>query len=276
MKILVIQHMPSDPPGIVGECVHARGGALEIRLTAQGDLIPASAEGFDGLLILGGIMNAEEDTSYPHLRQTVDLVHQFHAAQKPILGICLGAQIIARAFGKRVYRHDVFELGFTPIVPLAAAAEDRLLRACPQTVHLMQWHFDTFELPEAATLLMSSQTCRNQAYRIADNVYGFQFHMEVTREIVQAWLGIAEQFITENHPDFPARFAQQLDAYMGEADRFCRMVSQAWLDLVEARKLFDLGEVGGARENPEWGALAPQTPHWGTKRLPQTPCARGD
>jgi GMP synthase (glutamine-hydrolysing) len=236
MNILVVQHIETAPLGVLGECLQARGDHLEILIPTRGDLLPSTHEGFDALLILAGPMNAGDDVGYPHLRKTIDLIHQFHATRKPLLGICLGAQIIARAFGKRVYRHEAMEIGFTPVFFMDAAIEDPLLQSPPQKLCLMQWHFDTFDLPDEATLLMFGKTCLNQAFRIGNHIYGFQFHFEVTREIVQSWIHNKEKIIEENYPDLSQSLDQQMEKYLEGSNLFCQKVGTAWLDLVRKLK----------------------------------------
>ncbi len=241
MHILVIQNSPFNPPGILADCILAREGNLTIveppredKLSQQDNQLSLSHKGFDGLIIMGGAMNATEDDKYPHLPQIINLIQQFYANKKAILGVCLGAQLIARAFGKRVYRNEIPEIGFTPLVPGEAASVDYLLQICPPKIHLMQWHFDTFDLPDTATLLMSNHICRNQAFKIGDNVYGFQFHLEVTREIVQNWLASNQNLIAE-YPELLAKIPQQMDEYMEKANQFCRHIGDGWLDLVKAK-----------------------------------------
>ena len=235
MKLLVIQNSHLAPLGILGECIVKRNGQMKIIATSEGDKLPSQGSYFDGLIILGGPMNAEDDENHPCLREIVNLIHQFTTEHKPILGICLGAQILARAFGKRVYPHHTFELGFTPVFTIGDASEDLLLRNCPEVVHLMEWHFDTFDLPKEATLLMSSQICKNQAYKIHDNIYGFQFHLEVNQEIIQNWIDAKDEYVEINYPELAAYLAQQMETYLNQSIDFCWNVGHAWLDLVEAR-----------------------------------------
>ncbi|MDJ0737522.1 MAG: type 1 glutamine amidotransferase [Nostocaceae cyanobacterium] len=242
MNILVVQNSPLNPPGILADCILAREANLTIIMPTEEDKLPdkdnqlfLSDEGFDGLIVMGGAMNAEEDDKYPHLLQIVNLIQQFYAKGKAIMGVCLGAQLLARAFGKRVYRNHIPEIGFTPVFPLEVASADYLLQISPAKIYLMQWHFDSFELPETATLLMSNDICRNQAFRIGDNVYGFQFHLEVTREIVQNWVSYNHKVIEEQYPELLANFAQQMDEYIDKANQFGRHIGDGWLDLVKAK-----------------------------------------
>ncbi|MEO0868070.1 MAG: type 1 glutamine amidotransferase, partial [Cyanobacteria bacterium J06642_11] len=186
MKILVIQNSVRDPIGILGEHLTDQGAELVTWLPEQQPQQPQGE--FSGLIILGGHMNAHEDDKYPHLKQVVELIQQFHAEDKPIMGVCLGSQLIARAFGSQVYPHSTPELGFSPLRVIEPVATESWLKDCPTDLHIMQWHFDTFDLPVQATLLMTNHFCKHQAYRIGTNIYGFQFHLEVTPEIITDWL----------------------------------------------------------------------------------------
>lgn len=180
-------------------------------------------------------MNAHEDESFPHLAQTVELIQQFHREDKPIMGICLGAQLIARAFGSRVHRHSVPELGYSPLVLADPTAEEPWLKNLPSNLNLMQWHFDTFDLPEQAQLLMTNYICRNQAYRIGRNVYGFQFHLEVTPDIVMSWLVMKNAWIEANYPHLDRELREQVETYSQRSAEFAYQVADAWLELVPAR-----------------------------------------
>ncbi|MEM8810075.1 MAG: type 1 glutamine amidotransferase, partial [Cyanobacteria bacterium P01_G01_bin.38] len=193
MNILVIQNADHDPIGILGEHLVAQGAHLHTWLAFQQATHPPGD--YAGLVILGGPMNAHEDDKFPYLRQIVELIQQFHAEAKPVMGVCLGAQLIARAFGSKVYPHSTPELGFSPLAVVDPTAEEPWLQDCPKDLHLMQWHFDTFDLPPQATLLMTNDVCTHQAYRIGSNIYGFQFHLEVTPDIVSSWLTMKTEWI---------------------------------------------------------------------------------
>ena len=119
-RLLVIQHCPVTPIGTVGAFLEARGAQLDTRFPHNGDPLPGSAAGFDGLIVLGGPQHAGDDDGHPAFRAIIRLIRQFHRAAKPVYGICLGAQLIARAFGEKVYPFGAMEVGFLPAQPTAA------------------------------------------------------------------------------------------------------------------------------------------------------------
>lgn len=230
INILVVQSAKHDPMGVLGEYLEAQGAQLHIWMPFQA---PAPPEGdYGGLILLGGPMNAHEDDKFPHLQQAVSLIRQFHAEAKPVMGICLGAQLIARAFGSQVYPHSTPELGFSPLTVADPTAKEPWLQDCPKELHLMQWHFDTFDLPPQATLLMTNGVCKHQAYRIGSNIYGFQFHLEVTPEIVLAWLTLKTDWIEANYPHLDQQIKEQLKHHARSSAQFAEKVAQAWIDLI--------------------------------------------
>ena len=227
MNILVIQSARHAPIGVLGEALTTKGATFSTWLPEQQPTPPN--RDYDSLIVLGGPMNAHEDDTFPHLRQTVDLIRQFHDEDKPIMGVCLGAQLIARAFGSRVYRHTQPELGFSPIQVADPTASEPWLQQCPADLHLMQWHFDTFDLPAQARLLMTNDRCANQAYRIGTNVYGFQFHLEITPAIALNWIKTKNDWIDANYPHLEQQLNHQLDAYATPSAQFATSVVTAWL-----------------------------------------------
>lgn len=245
MNVLVIQNTALDPIGILGEYLIAQGANLSTWLTEQQATPPAG--NYAGLVVLGGPMNAHEDDKFPHLGHTVKLIRQFYAEDKPVLGICLGAQLIARAFGKQVYPHRAPEIGFYPLNPVCqnspvslgecigkAKMTEPWLQSCPADLHIMQWHFDTFELPEQAELLMTNSTCDNQVYRIGRSVYGFQCHLEITPDIVMGWLAKNSDWLENHDPDLGQRVRTQLRAHAVQSAQFAQQIAQFWISLVKS------------------------------------------
>ena len=234
MRILVIQNGALDPIGTLGESLIQRGAELSIwRSWSSEQAVPVEHD-YSSVIILGGSMNACEDDKFPHLSQTVELIRQFHAADKPVMGVCLGAQLIARAFGARVHSLDRPEIGFSPLRVMSDAevAPEAWLRSCPPDLHCMQWHSDTFELPEQATLLMTNDVCQNQAFRIGSTIYGFQFHPEVTPEMVMSWLVMNTAEIETDYPNLEQRLRQQVQRYAEQSAQFADEVAAFWTQLV--------------------------------------------
>lgn len=234
MRILVLQHAREGPPGLIGEAMAARGVAPEVRFPHEGDPLPASPEAFDGLVLMGGIMSANDDHICPHYPALLDLIRACEGAGRPVLGVCLGAQLIARAFGGRVYPFDHVEFGFFPLAATDEAAADPIAGALPARFFAMQWHGDTFTLPDRAVLLLSGEDCPNQAMRIGRWIYGFQCHFEVTRAMVRAWTAVYARLAGLDAEALEARIEKEWRAHGAEAMRWGRRIAERWLDLVEA------------------------------------------
>ncbi len=236
-RILFLQNDPETPPGLVGQAVAAAGCAAQAILLHQGDspAVPADAAAHDGLVVLGGPMAAWEDRDYPALSDEVALIRAFAAADKPVLGICLGAQLIARAAGARVYRHDRVEIGFPRLTAAAGAADDPLLGGLGAYHRILQWHEDSFDLPAGATLLMTGTACRHQAFRLGRATYGFQGHFEVDRALAGRWLDCFGEALDRHRPGYRAIAAAEFARYLPAAGRFAATVTERWLRLVAGR-----------------------------------------
>jgi GMP synthase-like glutamine amidotransferase len=165
-----------------------------------------------------------------------DLLRRFHAEEKPLLGICLGVQILARCFGKPVLPQGGLEFGLPPIEITPDGAADPLLRGLPAKPRLMQWHEDTYVMPDDAVQLMRGAACDHQAFRLGRTTYGFQCHFEATRALVDVWLNSyptsLQRHYGENAPAQVARVRQELTAHLEAAEEFGATVTDRWLDLV--------------------------------------------
>jgi GMP synthase (glutamine-hydrolysing) len=141
-----------------------------------------------GLVVMGGPMNVDEVDKHPFLAEEVRWLRQAVDAQLPVLGVCLGSQLLAKSLGRKVYANRVKEIGWYDIEILPTAATDPLLHDIPRQATVFQWHGDTFDLPAGAVQLARSPQCENQAFRFGQRAFGLQFHMEVTAEIIDDWL----------------------------------------------------------------------------------------
>ncbi len=235
-RLLVVQSCPVTPAGIVGAVAQARGAQLTTIFPHRGEPLPRSTTGFDGLIILGGPMHAADDAGYPAFLTLLALIRRFHAQGKPIFGICLGAQLIARAFGKSVYRFGGCEVGYLPVQITAEGADDPLLAGLAAEQHIMQMHEDSFDLPARALLLMRNDACANQAFRLGRTTYGFQFHLEVTETEARnfprdCWPALQRHFGARAEAE-EARVLAEVAAHYADGEHFCRTVTERWLDLV--------------------------------------------
>ena len=228
MGVLVFRHVPFEGLELIGDVLDARGVPYEyIDLAGNPGAVP-DAGSAAALIFMGGPMSAND--GLPYLRAELDIIGEAIAAGKPVLGICLGAQLIAKALGAPVYRNPVKEIGWGPVHWTPAASHDPLFAglAGPETV--FHWHGETFDLPQGSEWLAWSAACRHQAFRAAQGVYGIQFHLEVTAEMIAGWL-VEEA----NGPDVRELATlpdpQANTARMAELSR---LVFGRWLDLAAA------------------------------------------
>jgi GMP synthase (glutamine-hydrolysing) len=185
VRVLVFRHVPFEGPGLIAPALEARGIRVDYFDAFRDGGAPPDWRSCAGLLLMGGPMSANDDL--PFIRREIAIVEEAVWAGKPVLGICLGAQLLARALGARVYRNPVKEIGWAPIHWTEAAQHDRLLAGLDSPAMMFHWHGETFDLPADAEWLAWSDACRNQAFRAGASAYGIQFHLEVTPEMISAW-----------------------------------------------------------------------------------------
>ncbi len=191
-KLVVCQHVPYEILGTFHPLLKREGFRIRyVNFGRHPDAQP-SLRRVDGLIVLGGSMSVNQMDEYPHLATEVKLIQQALEKDIPILGICLGSQLIAKALGAEVFPNPEKEIGWYDVSVTQAGKVDPLFSCFQETEKLFQWHGDTFTLPAGAELLATSKLCANQAYRYRDNVYGLQFHLEVDKPLVERWLVVPE------------------------------------------------------------------------------------
>jgi len=177
------------------------------------------------LVVFGGEMNVDETERYPCLLTQRQLMRRAMDAEVPVLGICLGAQMLARALDARVYPATVRELGFYPVTISAEGQVDPLLSTFSSGDRVFQWHEDTFDLPEGATLLAAGDQVPVQAFRFGRHAWGVQFHFEVDRAGVEAWLRVAAPTLERTWQRRPDEDRDELDRYLeGQQARSRRLL----------------------------------------------------
>jgi GMP synthase (glutamine-hydrolysing) len=238
MRLLVLQHCPVTPIGLVGERAVERGAQLITLFPHDGDRVPETIARFDGLIVLGGPMHAGDDARYPAFAPMLALIRECGAANVPALGLCLGAQLIARAFGQRVYRFDGLEVGYSTVHLTPAGRSDPLFQGLDPEQRVMQMHEDSFDLPRDAVLLMRNDACENQAFRIGTSIYGIQAHPEVTRTDARnfprdCWTAMRRHY-GDQAEAVERRVLSEVDAYFEDGAAFCRTITDRWLSLVNS------------------------------------------
>ena len=189
--IPILRHVPHEPAGTLEDALAAAG--LEFRYVDLFDATPTAAQldldRAPGLVVMGGPMNVDQTERYPFLAAEVGFIRRALDLRLPMLGICLGAQLLAKSAGARVFPNRVKEIGWYSIDLAPAAAADPLFAGCGQSLGVFQWHGDTFDLPSGAVHLAASPLCPQQAFRAGPCAYGLQFHLEMTAAMIEDWLG---------------------------------------------------------------------------------------
>lgn len=187
-KILVFQHVAAEPLGTLDALIRARGHRIRfINFEREPDAEP-DVDRYQGLIVLGGPMNVSDQATRPHLRTELRCIERALRQGKPVLGICLGSQLLAHALGAQVRRHTVDEIGWYRWRPTEHASTDNVLAPMNDQSPIFQWHSCTFDIPRDAVHLGRTDSCENQAFRYGDNAYGFQFHLEMDRPLIERWL----------------------------------------------------------------------------------------
>jgi GMP synthase (glutamine-hydrolysing) len=235
--VVCVRNDRGDTLGIAA-AVLAEGGVPLTRLDAFGaDVRWPVLEEMGGLIVFGGEMNVDEVDQHPYLLTQRELMRRAVDAGLPVLGICLGAQMLARAFDSRVYRAPVRELGFKPVRITDAGERDVLLSAFQTGDRVFQWHEDTFDLPAGADLLAAGDDVPNQAFRLGRTAWGVQFHFEVDAQGVEAWLRAAEPTLSRVWKRTADEVREELRLHLDAQQQRSRALLAAFAGQVRSRGL---------------------------------------
>jgi len=228
MKILVMIHVESEGPGTLGTFLESVGAQLVTTRLYASEPLPANAGEFDAVLSMGGPMNVYQEDAYPFLKQETAFLQDAVSADVPVLGVCLGAQMIAKACGARVDLAAAREVGWREITLTRVGLKDPLFHGLPEHLTVFQWHEDVFDIPRGAALLASSTICPTQAFRFR-NALGLQFHVEVTADILTEW------FADSGKADLPdlLRFYHTIKETL---DHNAHQIYQNFLELIRSGK----------------------------------------
>ena len=191
-KLLVLQHVAHELLGTLNPLLKRAGFRIRYVNFTRHPAAQPGLDGYDGLIVLGGPMSVNDSNRLPHLVTELKLIEEAMRREVPILGICLGAQLIAKTLGAAVYRNPEKEIGWYDVSPTTDASSDPLLTPLQKSEKIFQWHGETFDMPNSTRHLAFSSLCANQAFRYGTKVYGLQFHMEVDEPMIHRWLKVPE------------------------------------------------------------------------------------
>jgi len=229
MRVLVVQNYDNTGLGLVGAALGEAGAEIDVRRPYEGEALPSDAAGHDALVVLGGGQNALADEEYPYFPDLLDLTRDFAARDRAVLGICLGSQLIARAFGSENCIGGSQEFGWRDVSLTPEAQTDAVLADLPDTFPIFEWHDDHFSLPAGAVRLAGNDVAENQAYRIGRAVYGFQFHFEADTGMVSEWSETFADLIAKRHPDWAGGLADEIATNAHRADAAGLSIARAWV-----------------------------------------------
>jgi GMP synthase-like glutamine amidotransferase len=212
MRIHFLQHVPFEGPAYIGQWARRHGCSLSVTALFDQNLLPTTDD-FDMLVVLGGPMGVHDTDEYAWLTPEKRFIAQCLAMHKPVLGICLGAQLIADVLEARVYQNQYREIGWHRVQRAAAVDATALAQTIPAEFQAFHWHGDTFDLPSGAVHLAQSQACPNQAFFLPPATIGLQFHLESSQASIEQLIHYC------GHELVPAPYVQTADEIRKQADR---------------------------------------------------------
>jgi GMP synthase (glutamine-hydrolysing) len=233
MRTLVLQHIACEPPGVYEDVLNERGASIHRVELDEGETVPDWRE-FSAIVAMGGPMSVNDEAELPWLRAEKAFIAESVRAGLPFFGACLGVQLLASSLGAEVVSGPAAEVGLLPVFLTEAASTDPVFAGLPRELLTLQWHGDTFSLPEGAVLLASSPSYPNQAFRWGRSAYGIQFHLELTREMAAEWTRVpayADALERVLGPGSATALVDQLAARAGDLRAHGRQMFECWLDL---------------------------------------------
>ncbi len=238
-RLLVFQHVAAEPLGTLDPLIRRRGHRIRFANFERHPDLQPTVDRYRGLIVLGGPMNVEDHAHRAHLLTEMRAIERMLELGRPVLGICLGAQLLAHVLGAPIRRHPEAEIGWYPLHTTQAGRADPVLSPLGDSAPVFQWHRYSFDVPRDAVHLARTEGCEHQAFRYGDNAYGFQFHLEMDQPLIERWLGnpayreelaelsgIAQGHATED--SIRARTREHIAAMQVQADS----VFNRFLDLV--------------------------------------------
>lgn len=234
MRVLVVDNYAGSQLGLVGTALDEAGAILDRRAPWRGEPLPDDPAGHDALVVMGGPQSALDDADHPYLPRAAALARAFAAADKAVLGVCLGSQVIARGLGATNILGRPIEFGWAEVTPTPAGRDDPMVAALGTGAPIFHWHTDTYTLPPGAVRLASSDLTAVQAYRVGARVYGIQFHFEASRAVVDDWTVEWADWFSAHMPDWPERRGAEAERHGATADRVGLDLARRWVRLARS------------------------------------------
>jgi GMP synthase (glutamine-hydrolysing) len=235
-KILVFQHVPYEPLGTLDPLLKEAGFRIRYVNFGRDPESRPRLDSYEALIILGGPMNCDQIETYPNLITELEIIHEAVDLGKSVLGICLGAQLLAKALGGAVARNKSREIGWYDVELTDIGKNDPVLATFAPRQQVFQWHEDGIVLPPGAEHLATSEGSRVQAFRQGEQAYGFQFHLEVNASLIDRWLTVpANQAMLQDEAGRidPAGIRRQCDESIAALEALSRETFSRWIDRFE-------------------------------------------
>jgi GMP synthase-like glutamine amidotransferase len=248
VRTLVLQHIACEPPGVYEDVLRARGASMHRVEIDEGEPLPDWRE-FDAIVAMGGPMSANDDAELPWLTAEKRLIAEAVRAGTPFWGVCLGVQLLASSLGARVYPGEAAEVGILPVSLTPEGRDDPIFGHLPDDLLTLQWHGDTFDLPEGAVRLAGSDAYPNQAFR-AERAYGVQFHLEVSPDMAREWAEVPEYAASLERvlgAGALGELIEQLDTAAAEMLEHGRALFERWLDAAAAPEASPTSRASAAK-----------------------------
>ena len=235
-KILVFQHVPYEPLGTLDPLLKEAGFRIRYVNFGRDPEVRPGLDGYEALIVLGGPMNSDQIDSYPNLIHEIEIIREAVDRDMSVLGICLGAQLLAKALGGTVSRNTVREIGWFDVELTDAGVGDPVLSTFARKQRVFQWHEDGIGLPDGCVHLAGSPASTVQAFRFGEHAYGFQFHLEVDESLIERWLTVPDNQATladeagHTHPD---EIRAQTPAEIDALKALSRETFSRWIDRFE-------------------------------------------
>lgn len=254
-KVVIFQHVSNEILGTLNPLLKKRGLRIRyVNFERHPDEEPV-LDRYNGIVILGGHMGVYEADRYTHIKVEMQLIEKALAKGIPILGICLGSQILAHVLGAEVRKHSEKEIGWHDVHLTEEGQKDPLLSHFKKSEKIFQMHGDTFDIPKSAQHLAYSDLCPGQAFRYGDKVYGFQFHLEVDRAMIDRWLQspMNQEDLQNSQGKFTAeRISSETEQYLEHSIDLSQKTFSKFIDLFQLKERPQLLDSGhGKPRRPE-------------------------